>query len=53
MSLRTEIEKLLGRRADMLTRLIVLNVIVFILANILVNIPGVGGYITDYLALPS
>jgi|SRR6185312_2042366 len=53
MSLKTEIEKLLGRRADMLTRLIVINIIVFIIANILVNIPGLGGYVSDYLALPS
>jgi len=53
MALRDEIDKLIGRRADMLTRLIVINVIVFILANIFVNIPGLGGYVYDYLALPS
>lgn len=53
MSLRSEIDKLIGRRADMLTKLIVINVIVFILANIFVNIPGLGGYVYDYFALPS
>ncbi len=53
MSLRTEIDKLLGRNAGMLTKLIVINVIVFLVANILVNIPGLGGYVYDYLALPS
>ena len=53
MSLRSEIDKLIGRRADMLTRLIVINIIVFILANIFVNIPGLGVYVYDYFALPS
>jgi membrane associated rhomboid family serine protease len=53
MSFRSEIEKLLGRRADMVTKLIVINIIVFILANIFVNIPGLGEYVVDYLALPS
>lgn len=53
MSLRTEIDKLLGRQADMLTKIIVINVIVFIVANIFVNIPGLGGYVYDYFALPS
>ncbi len=53
MSFREEIDKLLGRRADMLTRLIVINIIVFILANIAVHIPGLGDYVYDYLALPS
>ncbi len=53
MSLRSEIDKLIGRRADMLTKLIVINIIVFILANIFVNIPGLGSYVYDYFALPS
>jgi membrane associated rhomboid family serine protease len=53
MSLRTEIDKLLGRQADMVTKLIVINVIVFLLANLFVNIPGLGGYVYDYFALPS
>ena len=53
MSFKDEIEKLLGRRADMLTRLIVINIIIFILANIVVHIPGLGEYVYDYLALPS
>ena len=53
MSLRTEFDKLLGGRADMLTKLIVINIIVFILANICVSIPGLGGYVYDYFALPS
>ena len=53
MSFRDEMDKLIGRRADMLTKLIVINIIVFLLANIFVNIPGLGGYVYDYLALPS
>jgi membrane associated rhomboid family serine protease len=53
MSFRSEMDKLIGRRADMLTRLIVINIIVFILANIFVNIPGLGIYVYDYFALPS
>jgi len=53
MSLKTEIDKLLGKNADMVTKLIVINVIVFLLANLFVNIPGLGGYVYDYFALPS
>lgn len=53
MSFKSEIDKLLGKNAGMLTRLIVINIIVFILANIFVNIPGLGGYVFDYFALPS
>jgi membrane associated rhomboid family serine protease len=53
MSFRSEIDKLLGKNAGMLTRLIVINIIVFLLANIFVNIPGLGGYVYDYFALPS
>lgn len=52
MSFRDEIDKLLGRRAAMGTKLIVINIIVFIIANIFVNIPGLGQYVY-YLALPS
>jgi membrane associated rhomboid family serine protease len=53
MSFRDEIDKLIGRRADMLTKIIVINVIVFLLANIVVHIPGLGEYVYSYLALPS
>jgi len=53
MSLRTEIDKLIGKNAGMLTKLIVINIIVFLLANILVNIPGEAFIVYDYLALPS
>jgi len=57
MSFRSEIDKLLGRRADMLTKLIVINVIVFILANILNEIFKAAGYgneyISDFFVLPS
>jgi membrane associated rhomboid family serine protease len=53
MSFKSEIDKLLGKNAGMLTKLIVINIIVFILANIFVNIPGLGGYVYDYFALPS
>src|ERR1700733_289343 len=53
MSFKSEIDRLLGRQADMLTKLIIINIIVFILANIFVNIPGLGVYVYDYFALPS
>jgi membrane associated rhomboid family serine protease len=53
MAFRDEIDKLIGRRADMLTKIIVINVIVFLLANLFVNIPGLGKYVYDYFALPS
>ena len=36
----------------MVTKLIVINIIVFLLANLFVNIPGLGGYVYDYFALP-
>ncbi len=53
MSLRTEADKLLGRNADSLTRLIMVNVIVFIIANILSSIPGTKFIVDNYLSLPS
>lgn len=57
MSLRSEIDKLLGKRADMLTKLIVINITIFILANILNEIFKVAGYgedfISNFLVLPS
>ncbi len=52
MSFRQEADKLLGRNADSLTRLIMINVIVFILANIFTNIPGTS-YWVNYVSLPS
>lgn len=52
MSLRTEADKLLGRNADSLTRLIMVNVIVFVLANILENIPATATWV-NYVSLPS
>ncbi len=52
MTLRQEADKLLGRNADSLTRLIVINVIVFILANIFTNIPATS-YWVNYVSLPS
>lgn len=52
MTLRQEADKLLGRNADSLTRLIMINVIVFILANIFVNIPATSGWV-NYVSLPS
>lgn len=53
MSFKSEIEKLLGRQADMVTKIIVINIIVFILANIIVNMTNWGGYVVEYFALPS
>jgi len=52
MSLRTEADKLLGRNADSLTRLIMVNIIVFVLANILENIPATANWV-PYISLPS
>ena len=52
MSFRQEADKLLGRNADSLTRLIMINVIVFILANIFTNIPGTREWV-NYVSLPS
>jgi membrane associated rhomboid family serine protease len=52
MSLRTEADKLLGRNADSLTRLIMVNIIVFVLANILENIPATASWVS-YISLPS
>ncbi|MGP8213979.1 MAG: rhomboid family intramembrane serine protease [Bacteroidia bacterium] len=52
MSLRSEADKLIGKNADSLTKLIMVNVIVFILANILSNIPGTRAWV-DYVSLPS
>jgi membrane associated rhomboid family serine protease len=50
---RTEIDKLLGKNASTLTRLIVINIIVFLFANILTHIPGCAFIVNDYLALPA
>jgi len=49
---RTEIDKLLGKNASTLTRLIVINIIVFLFANIITRIPGCAFIVDDYLALP-
>ena len=51
MSLRTEVDKLLGRNADSVTRLIMVNVVVFIIANILHVIPATSGW-NGYITLP-
>ncbi len=51
--LRTEYENLLGSRSTPLIRLIVVNIIVFLIANIWVNIPGGEASFYDYFALPS
>jgi len=53
MSFKSELDKLLGRSSNTLTRIIVINIIVFLLANIFVNIPRLGVYVYDYFALPS
>lgn len=60
MSLRNEIDKLLGRQADMVTKIIVINVIIFLVANIFIHIIGFSDpsyfelrYVSAYLALPS
>jgi len=52
MSFRDEANKLIGRNAESLTRLIMVNVIVFILANIFVHIPGLSQWV-GYFTLPS
>jgi membrane associated rhomboid family serine protease len=52
MTLRQEADKLLGRSADSLTKLIMVNVIVFVIANILNAIPGTKFIVDDYLSLP-
>jgi membrane associated rhomboid family serine protease len=52
MSLRQEADKLLGKNAESLTRLIMINVIVFIIANIISSIPTTH-YWVDYVSLPS
>ncbi len=51
MSLKEEANKLLGRNAESLTRLIMINVIVFIIANILNSIPGTR-FLLNYVSLP-
>jgi membrane associated rhomboid family serine protease len=52
MSLRDEANKLIGRNADSLTRLIMVNVIVFIIANIFQAIPATRSWVA-YVSLPS
>ena len=51
--LRAEYDNLLGSRSTPLIRLIIVNIIIFLLANIWVNIPGCEPYFYDYFALPS
>lgn len=53
MSFRSEIDKLFGRNAGALTKIIIINIVVFVLANITVQIPGGAPIVYDYLALPS
>jgi membrane associated rhomboid family serine protease len=51
--LRTEYDNLLGSRSTPLIRLIVVNIIIFLIANIWVNIPGCEPYFYDWFSLPS
>ncbi|HTB06495.1 MAG TPA: rhomboid family intramembrane serine protease [Bacteroidia bacterium] len=53
MSLRSEIDNLLGKNAAVLTRLIVINIIIFIIANLLNNVSSVVAGPLHYVTLPS
>lgn len=50
---RTEFDNLLGNRSTPLMRLIVINIIIFVIANIWVNIPGAEQSFYDYCTLPA
>jgi membrane associated rhomboid family serine protease len=52
MSFRSEIDNLLGKNAAVLTRLIVINIIIFIIANLLKNVSSFAGPL-HYVTLPS
>jgi len=52
MSVGSEIDKLMGRNAPALTRIIVINIIVFVVANLYVNI-GRSEHLLDYVGLSS
>jgi membrane associated rhomboid family serine protease len=53
MSLRSEIDNLLGKNAAVFTRLIVVNIIIFIIANLLVNVSQSAVGVLSYVTLPS
>lgn len=50
---RNEFDNLLGKRSDPLIRLIVVNIIIFIIANIWVNIPGCEESFYKFCTLPA
>jgi membrane associated rhomboid family serine protease len=52
MSVRSELDKLMGRNAPALTRIIVVNTVIFIIANLYVNI-GRSEHLLDYVGLSS
>lgn len=53
MAFRDEIRNLIGGSTPTLNRIIVTNVVVFLLANIYVNIAGSEYFVDKYLALPA
>jgi len=48
MTIRSEIDKLMGGNAPALTRIIVINIVVFLLANLYINISPAGEWL-DYV----